>query len=314
VPSYEASFRTFSIRVHPVSALSGSAGPDADALISAIRAGRVHSVVDSIARPGRFEFTARSGAARAEMGGRLLLDGPLELNVVADLPEGARIVMLRNGEAIRTGGKSSVVRTDRRRGVYRVEVHVPGAPGTPPVPWILSNAIVADDSTERPEIARPEAERGAAPLRLTSAAVEHDPSSSIEMARESIDKVQIARLAYRLGGGPRQNQYAAMVIPRNDIPARFNQLSFEGSSDMPMRVSVQLRSEVGERWQRSVYLSPDPATIRIGFNDVATADLSARIERPALDRIRAILFVVDTVNTLPGASGTFTVAGLRFSR
>jgi hypothetical protein len=274
----------------------------------------VHTVVDAIAPSGRFVFTAQSGAARTEMGGRLLLDGPLELKVDADMPAGARVVMFRNGEALRTGGKTAVHRSDRRRGVYRVEIQVPGAPGLPSVPWVLSNPIHVDEVPHALTEAEPQPERGPAPLRLGAATVEHDPSSSIELTRESVDKVQMVRLTYELGGGPRQSQYVALVVPRNGIPARFNRLAFTGSASRPMRMSLQVRNEAGERWQRSVYLDSLPRTVRLEFDELTRIEHPNQAGRPPLDQVRAILAVVDTVNTTPGSSGTVTIEGLRFSR
>jgi hypothetical protein len=315
IPSYEASFRAFSIRVRLPADLSGSPRPDADAIVAGIRRGRVYSVVNSIAAPARFSFTARSGSARAEMGERLLLDGPIELRVDADVPAGGRIVMLRDGEVLRTGGKSSVVRSNRRRGVYRVEIRVDGAPGSPPVPWIVSNPIVAVEDTDAPETREPRPERAPAPVRFTAATIEHDPSSSMEFTRETVDKVPVARMRYRLGGGDRRSQYAALVLAReNGIPPQFDRLSFKGSAEAPMRLSVQLRSAAGERWQRSVYLDRTPRPVRVEFDDFSHAVRPAQIERPPLDQVRAILLVIDTVNTLPGSSGSVTIEGLKLSR
>jgi hypothetical protein len=315
VPSYEASFRTFSTRVQLPAPMSGEPRLDAEALVSAIRNGRVYSVVDSIAAPGRFAFAARSGAARAEMGGRLVLDGSLELRVDADVPTGSRIVILRDGNAIRTGGKSTVVRSARRRGVYRVEIRTDGAPGSPSVPWILSNPIAVVETEDTSEARAPRPERAPAQVRSTAATVEHDPSSSMEFAREIVDTVPVVRLRYRLGGGERHSQYAALVLPRQSgIPPRFDRLSFSGSAGAPMRLSVQLRSQAGERWQRSVYLDATPRNVRVEFDEFAHALRTGEIGRPPLDGVRAILFVVDTVNTAPGSSGIVTIERLRLSR
>jgi hypothetical protein len=314
IPSYEASFRAFSIRVQLLAKLTGRADADALAVITAIREGRVYSVIDAIAAPGRFEFTARSGAALAGMGGRLVLDGPLELTVDADLPAGAEIVMLRDGEAMRTGGKSRVERRARRRGAYRVEIRAPGAPGVPPVPWILSNPIFADESTEAPVERERRPDEAAAALGFSRATVEHDPSSWMELERQVVDRVHGARLRYRLGGGERRSQYAALVIPRSGIAGHFERLLFTASASAPMRFSVQLRSDAGERWQRSLYLDPMPRTVSIVFDDIARADGRTGVGRPPLDQVRAILFVIDTVNTAPGATGTVMLENLRLSR
>jgi hypothetical protein len=74
-----------------------------------------------------------------------------------------------------------------------------------------------------------------------------------------------------------------------------------------MRISVQVRSSAGDsgggdRWQRSVYISPVDEDRTIDFRDMAPIGQTSS-PRPAIDRIRAILFVVETTNTKPGASG-----------
>jgi hypothetical protein len=52
VPSYEASFRTFSDNVILDAPLTGDGAADGRAVIDAIRHGRVFTVIDAIATPG----------------------------------------------------------------------------------------------------------------------------------------------------------------------------------------------------------------------------------------------------------------------
>ena len=61
VPSYEASFKAFSLRVLLDAPLSGDAVRDADNLLTHVRWGRTYTVIDGLASPGGFEFTATSG-------------------------------------------------------------------------------------------------------------------------------------------------------------------------------------------------------------------------------------------------------------
>ena len=73
-----------------------------------------------------------------------------------------------------------------------------------------------------------------------------------------------------------------------------------------MRVSVQLRRGAaggGERWQRSVYVDTFDQQRTVFFDDCRAGRQTAR--RPTADStaIRSLLFVVDTTNTKPGASG-----------
>ncbi len=60
----------------------------------------------------------------------------------ASVPPGARTVLFRDGREIKSAD-GGVLELDeaRAQGAYRVEVQLPGAPGTPPVPWLVSNPI-----------------------------------------------------------------------------------------------------------------------------------------------------------------------------
>ncbi len=61
VPSYEASFRTFSVRAVLSAPPSGDAPADARALLDAFRNGRVYTAVDAIAGPAVLDFHAARG-------------------------------------------------------------------------------------------------------------------------------------------------------------------------------------------------------------------------------------------------------------
>ena len=101
-PAYEQSFRVFTIRVELDAPLAGRAARDAEALVRAIRAGRVYTVIDALAGPTAFEFSARSGNMIARMGEELTISGPVELEARAAGPPGAQIVLIRNGRLSRS--------------------------------------------------------------------------------------------------------------------------------------------------------------------------------------------------------------------
>ena len=95
-----------------------------------------------------------------------------------------------------------------------------------------------------------------------------------------------------------------------------SRLSFRAAADRPMRLSVQVRlvdGTVQRRWQRSVYLAPDPREITIGFADMRAVGTGAR-EPFSPARIHSLLFVVDSVNARPGDRGVAWVEGLRTER
>jgi hypothetical protein len=144
LPSYEASFRVFALRVDVEKPLTGNAASDAAALLAGLRAGHLYTAIDALAGPAAFELTATSGPERASEGDSLPLGGPVELRARSNAPRGASTVLLRNGRVVRqAAGPVLSFSAEAAPAVYRVEVRLPNAPGTPPVPWVLSNPIYA---------------------------------------------------------------------------------------------------------------------------------------------------------------------------
>jgi hypothetical protein len=97
---------------------------------------------------------------------------------------------------------------------------------------------------------------------------------------------------------------------------QYDRLVFTANADKPMRLSVQLRvpgGQEGERWQRSVYVDTMPRDITVFFNDMRPAG-PARGERPALEAVDSVLFVVDTTNTALGSSGRVWIDNVRYGR
>jgi hypothetical protein len=69
-----------------------------------------------------------------------------------------------------------------------------------------------------------------------------------------------------------------------------------------MRISVQLRADNAERWQRSVYLDTFDQERTIFLDDLTPVGEAAS-RQPPLATVHSVLFVVDTTNTKPGTSG-----------
>ena len=81
-----------------------------------------------------------------------------------------------------------------------------------------------------------------------------------------------------------------------------------------MRLSVQLRVPTageGKRWQRSVYLDQTARDMVVPFAELVPVGPS-RTGPPELAAVRSLLFVVDTVNARPDASGRFVLEDVRF--
>ena len=141
IPGYEAMFRTFSIAL-PQVAFSGDAAADARAVVEELRQGRVYSAIDAMAGPVAFAFSATSGKHRAVAGEALTITAPPSLHVDVQAPADALISLIEDGrQVLEAKGSTLGYMAEPRPAVYRVEVKLPGAPGEPPVPWIVSNPI-----------------------------------------------------------------------------------------------------------------------------------------------------------------------------
>jgi hypothetical protein len=266
-PGYEASFRTISNRVLLARPPSGDAASDARLVLDAIRAGHVYSVVDAIA--GDVVLRLRPG------------DGAFEL--ASPLPAGARPALISS--------------EDRSR----LEVLFDGAPGTPPIPWVVSNW--SGRPTIPPVPALPES-FSAQPFRRSSPwRVEKDPASSGQVSAAG----EAATLHYVLAEG-RTSQYVAAAADL--APSQpYRTLLFDAQAVRPMRVSVQLRFPDGERWVKSVFLDPQDREVVVRVGEMVAAGPPRPL--PSVVTAESVLLVVDLVNSKPGDSGSFTVRNLR---
>jgi hypothetical protein len=243
------------------------------------------------------------------MGGRL----PSEVEtatftVRADVPPLASTSLLRNGQMVveRSGG--ALEHTSAQPGSYRVEIHLPGAPGTPPVPWLVSNPIY----WFRPAPAAPRPVPGAAvPLPFAAGAwrSEQSPGTSASVTAEE----PAVALTYRLAGGGVSSQFAALV---RDLaaPPDFAAVTFVARASRPMRISIQLRfaHDGDQRWRKSFYADTVGRPVTVAIEQLRPADRPG--PRPALSRASSLLFVVDLTNAAPAAEGSFTIADLAFVR
>ena len=320
IPSYETLFRTFSIAV-PAIALTGDAAADAAAVEAAIRGGRFYSAIDALAGPGGVRFTARSGRVTAGEGDLLPLDGPVTLRVETVAPPDALIAILKNGSAFRIGDGSPIEEVmPPEPAVYRVEVRLPGAPGTPPVPWLLSNPIyvgrtdaVAVRDTHAPAAAFTPTVIGAgrqAPKVEASA----QASGAVDVVAAQASSQLVLR--YALGGRQSEGPYVAFALPSGPELAGHDRLVFTARANRTMRMGVQLRvpgGPEGERWQQSVVLDDTPREIVVYIDEMTPRGATSQ-PRPVLASVDSILFVVDGVNTPVGSNGQIRIENLRYGR
>jgi hypothetical protein len=322
VPSYETMFRTFSI-VLPGVSLTSDPVQDAEAVVKAIRNGRLYSVIDGIGQPGALSFTAAGTGVGSAVPGDVvgLSERGIPLRVEIPNQPDARIELLRDGVAVATGPGPLLEFTARESGAYRAEVFLPGAPGQPPIPWILSNPIWIGVKIPAQTVTQQR--------RATSTANVYGdgpaPDWRIENSAESKAVFAVApavgggsqlTMRYGLGGALSSAPYVALVVPAGELLKTHDRLTFVGRADRPTRVSVQLRvprGTEGERWHRSVYLDNSSRPFTVYFDDMRPRGTTSG-ERPDLPAVDSVLFVIDTVNTELGASGQIWIDDVRYAR
>jgi hypothetical protein len=314
LPSYEAVFRAFSTRVELRGPLTGDAGLDAAAILEALRAGRAYTVFDAIAGPGVLAYSMQAGPIIFNQGGWAPAGVPLRVRAATNGPSETRVHLLRDGREVARSSGPVLEWTGEGAGAYRVEATLPGAPGEPPLPWIVSNPIHAGPPADsRPPVPPPVRASLVWPAQTWH--IEKDDSSSGSWRTEDVRGAIRHTLTYRMGTD-RPSPFVALVTFDAGAMHDASRFAFRGGADRPMRLSVQVRLVEGpaeRRWQRSIYLSPDAREVSIPFADMREAGTGARRPfDPA--RIHSLLFVVDSVNTPPGGGGVVWVEGLRTER
>jgi hypothetical protein len=317
VPSYEQVFRAFSISLPQVQ-LHGNASEDAGVVLDAIRNGHIFSSIDAIASPATFTFTAVSGSHEAVMGDHLALDGPAMLRVETNAGEGSRIKVLAEGKTVASGVPPILEYAAPSPSVYRVEIDAPGAPGVPPIPWLVSNPIYVGQPTLS------NTSSTVAPVLETVAVYSNGSANGwrIEKSVRSEGTVSVARsvdgtqllLRYGLGGTLSESPYVAAVVASSaDLP-RFTGVTFTARAMKPMRLTFQLRASGGadRRWGRSVYLDENSRSVTIPFGEMRP--LGTATGGPALEDVRDLLFVVDTIHAKQGSSGQVWLDEIRYVR
>jgi hypothetical protein len=303
-PSYGTMFNTLAQAVVLDRALTGDAPSDARRVLDAVKSGRTYAVVRAFAGVPLLEFSAMEGSRSVVMGGEL--DGTVTSATLSAIVHGvpdARIDLLRDGQ--RTASATArLTQATPQAGVYRVEVFYPGFD----FPWLVSNPIrlgLAPPISPAPPVSPP----------LRTLSIPADARWTLEQDRASAGMVRVddgsLRFEFRLGPGPLANQYAALVTSAAG-EAAVERIRFQGRADRPMRLAVQVRmpgGSDGRRWQRSVYLDATPRSFDLALGDFDPVGPATSL-RPIVAKLQGILFVVDTVNTRPGASGTVWLTGV----
>ena len=214
-------------------------------MIASIRDGRVYTAFDSVAGPASLAFSAESGGAVARQGGALAIGGPVRLRAVTNGPPRTSLVLLLDGEVVGRSEGPALEWTGDRPGAYRVEAFVPGGPGDPPLPWIVSNPVYVG---QREPAAAPAAPPVEALLVWPAGEwrVEKDGRSSGRAGTSASGGLIRHTLDYELGRGG-ISPFVALVTDDVGAMRDASRLAFRAAADRPMRLSVQVRLVDGDR-------------------------------------------------------------------
>ena len=321
VPGYEQIFRTFSIGLQDVM-LTGESKTDAGLVLDAIRRGRVFSSIDALAGPVAFTFAASNANRTVAMGEEVVAKSALRFQVKSNAPDGVSVSLLRDGRQVHTAAGPHLEYESSDAGAYRVEMHWPGAPGTPSIPWVVSNPIyVRSDPRPVDALVAPRPP-GQADVRYSNGPasdwhIENNPQS-----RGALDVVSAVGggtqllLRYALGGSDSDGPYVALAMTVPQGVAAYDRVIFKAQSSRSTRIWVQARvpgGGQGQSWHRSVYVDETPRTISVAFDDLVPLEATTK-GRPVLADVRDLLFVVDTVHTRPGMNGQLLVDDVTLAR
>lgn len=264
-PSYAASFAAMSNRVILPEVPSGDPATDTALVLDAIRAGSVYTVVDAISPDVALAFSDGLPTVRSE------------------LPPGAQLMSSHDGS--------------------HLEIHMPGAPGSPAVPWVFANGL---RGAEPPQPLLLDELHVTESLGLGAWRIEKDPASTAQLKADRIG----AALRYDLAASGAPSPFVALAADIPNVPP-VHALLFTARADAPMRVSVQLRfAPEGQRWRTSVYLDETERDILVPLERMVPAE-GREAAMPPLTQGRSLLFVVDRVNARPGDAGGFSIGSVR---
>src|SRR5690606_35839507 len=176
----------------------------------------VFTAVDALAGPAVIELSASSREGPHLPGDRITGPARVTATIRPDVP-GAELRLLRDG-TVAAQGPGPSLELEHREGqgaaVYRAEAYLPDAPGTPPMPWLLSNALYVDMPPDRPPVPLLPPEAWSKPAPQAGWRTERHPGSEVSLESAVLSPESTAwTLAWRLADGPPAGQYAAMAVP-----------------------------------------------------------------------------------------------------
>lgn len=325
VPSYQVSFRAFRNHVLLDLPLNGEATRDAGLVLAAIRDGRVYSSVDGLAELGAFAASATSGAASARIGEYLDVRGPVVLEAAIAAPPETRLAVVRDGELLHETTTGALrIEVGSVAGAYRIEAYLPDAHrGSASVPWLLTNPVYVGlrEAHRQAEAARRAARPAPATARTPFAtpgwrAEASDGSASVLTTATLEDGTPALGWTFALAGGEPRGQFAAMRFPVDGGLAGHDRIQMRLRADTPRRLWVQLRTPGAggrARWGATFFAAASLQSVELPFTSFRPLDTGLG-PRPPLDQVDSVLLVADTLNSLPGASGSLSITDLWLAR
>jgi hypothetical protein len=328
-PSYESLFSLARDHLLLDRPLTGDASSDRTVVLEALRRGRFYIGLDALSPAEGFRFVVEAGGGRRwTMGDRVPVTGGLRAAAGGRVPKGARIVLRRDGAPLAEAVEKLEAPLPGP-GVYRVEVHVPGWP----VPWLITNPVYVFDDHAREARERaaswpppPASPREVTPLASlagsTAFTPEADPSSRIDpkVVDTTADPTGAAslRLGFRLGApGPgRPFTWCALVNRQaRDLGGSVG-LRFRVRGDGAYRIWVQVRDlnpasadEGLEWWLASLRTSTEWREVLLPFARFRTINKKTD-GRLDLDKVRALVFVLDGAAVKVGTQGVIWISDL----
>ena len=326
-PSYEALFAQARNHLLLDRPLGADAAADRASVLGAFRAGRFYIGLDALAPAAGFRFTVEaSDGQRFTMGDHVLPRPGLRAVAGGRVPEGTRVVLLRDGREVGEGTESLDLGLPGP-GVYRVEARVPGWP----VPWVITNPVYVHDESARESRRRagewpspPGPPRDFRPLASLPGSAdfgaEFDPTSWMDPAVPAPgtgpEGQPALKLAFRLGV-PSASQpftWCALVNRQARDLGGYSGLRFRLRGDGEYRLWVQVRDpnpasadEGLEWWLASVRTSTEWRDVELPFARFRTINRKTDGRLDA-SQTRAIVFVLDGASVKVGTSGTIWIA------
>jgi hypothetical protein len=304
LPSYDACFGAFSTRVELEHRLSGDAASDAAVIVAALGAGHHYTVLDGLAASAGFDFSARHNGTVANEGDTVPAGVPVTFDMHLEGQPDAKSVLLKDGAPVQDSLANAWSHaTGGEPGEYRVEVTLPSSPGTPPLPWILSNPIYVGERATH-TMTSPALTSLSLPMPLRWH-VEKDTLTSASLASDQ-DHLQ---LHVTLGSGAPANQFAAAASAVPSAFASSRGLRFTVGASKPMRLSVELRGKGDRRWERSIYADDHARPVLVTWDDMRPVAPNADAH-PTVADVESLLLLVGVSHTAPGTAVDVDVSGL----